>query len=75
MVGITEEYGANAQAESEEINEKNTLGRATKYPGHSMVQVVMANILDPLFEISGLPSDHPEYSYVGHIENKNPENQ
>jgi hypothetical protein len=40
-----------------------------------VVQVVVANILNPLFEISGLPPDHPEQGNVGHVKNKNPEDQ
>jgi hypothetical protein len=75
VVGITEEYSANAQTNAEEVNEKNTLGGTTKHPGHSMVQMVMANILDPLFEILGLPPDHPEYSNVSHVKDEYPENQ
>jgi hypothetical protein len=59
-MGIAEEYGANTQTNGEEINKQNTLSGTSKYPGHSMMQMVMADILDPLFEISGLPPDHPE---------------
>ena len=74
-MGIPEEYGANAQTNGEEINKKDTLSRTTKYPGHSMMQVIVANILDPFFEIPGLPPEHPEDSNVGHVKDEYPENQ
>ena len=74
-MSIAEEYGTNAHADSEKIDEENTLGGTPKHPGHSMMQVIVTNILDPLFEIPGLPPDHPEYSNVSHVKDENPENQ
>ena len=74
-MSIAEEYGANAQADSEKIDEENTLGGTPKHSSHSMVQMVMANILNPLFEIPGLSPDNPEYSNVGHVKDEYPENQ
>jgi hypothetical protein len=40
-----------------------------------MVQMVMANILYPLTESPGLSPNHSEYCYMGHIKDKDPENQ
>jgi hypothetical protein len=40
-----------------------------------MMQVIVANILDPLFEIPGLSPDHPEQSDVGHVKDEYPKDQ
>ena len=75
MVGATEQDGAQTQADSEKVDKQNTLGGTPKHPGDSMMQVIVTNILDPLFEIPGLPPQHPEYSNVSHVKDEYPENQ
>jgi hypothetical protein len=74
-MSIAEEHGANAQTNAEEINEENTLSGTSKHSGHSMMQVIVTNILDPFFEIPGLSLDYPEHGDVGHVKDEYPENQ
>jgi hypothetical protein len=75
LLSIAEEYGANAQADSEKIDEENTLGGTPKHPGHSMMQVIVTNILDPFTEGPGLSLDYPEHGDMGHVKDEYPENQ
>ena len=74
-MGVTKEYCAQSQADAEEVDEEHTLGRAAKYLGNSVVQMVMTNVLDPFSECAGFSPDHPEQRNVSHIEDKNPEDQ
>ena len=45
MSGVAEEQGAQAQANGQEVNKKDTLSGTTKNPGHAMVQMVMTGLV------------------------------
>jgi hypothetical protein len=74
-VSVAEEHGANAQTNAEEINKQNTLGGPPKHPGHSMMQVIVTNILDPFTKGPSLSLDYPEHGDMGHVKDEYPENQ